>query len=76
MLQAGEGTLWRESLAYRDNRARIRQQQSEWVRSGKTERANSNSSLPGLTRQSIVFEKSFLRRKMDARVKPAHDGAR
>jgi hypothetical protein len=26
------------------------------------------SSLPGLTRQSILFE------KMDARVKPAHDG--
>jgi len=26
-------------------------------------------SLPGLTRQSI-----FLRKKMDARVKPAHDG--
>jgi len=26
-------------------------------------------SLPGLTRQSILF-----RKKMDARVKPAHDG--
>jgi hypothetical protein len=29
---------------------------------------NSNPSLPGLTRQSIL-----LRKKMDARVKPAHD---
>jgi hypothetical protein len=29
--------------------------------------------LPGLTRQSIPFEKSALRRLMDARVKPAHD---
>jgi hypothetical protein len=29
-------------------------------------------SLPGLTRQSIFFER-FLRRMMDARVKPAHD---
>ena len=28
-------------------------------------------SLPGLTRQSIL-----LRKKMDARVKPAHDGVR
>jgi hypothetical protein len=28
--------------------------------------------LPGLTRQSIAFEK-LLRRVMDARVKPAHD---
>jgi hypothetical protein len=27
------------------------------------------ASLPGLTRQSIL-----LRKKMDARVKPAHDG--
>jgi hypothetical protein len=27
------------------------------------------SSLPGLTRQSIIF-----RKKMDARVKPGHDG--
>jgi hypothetical protein len=30
-------------------------------------------SLPGLTRQSIHF-KGLLRRAMDARVKPAHDG--
>jgi hypothetical protein len=29
-------------------------------------------SLPGLTRQSIRFER-VLRRLMDARVKPAHD---
>jgi hypothetical protein len=28
-----------------------------------------NTSLPGLTRQSIL-----LRKTMDARVKPAHDG--
>jgi hypothetical protein len=32
----------------------------------------SQSSLPGLTRQSISFER-VLRREMDARVKPAHD---
>jgi hypothetical protein len=32
----------------------------------------STSSLPGLTRQSISFER-LLRRWMDARVKPAHD---
>jgi hypothetical protein len=32
-------------------------------------------SLPGLTRQSIFFAKSFclLVQAMDARVKPAHD---
>jgi len=30
--------------------------------------------LPGLTRQSIILQKS-LRKKMDARVKPAHDAA-
>jgi hypothetical protein len=30
------------------------------------------SSLPGLTRQSIQQE--VLAKKMDARVKPAHDG--
>ncbi len=29
-----------------------------------------NSSLPGLTRQSIIF-----RKKMDARVKPGHDSS-
>jgi hypothetical protein len=32
------------------------------------------SSLPGLTRQSIDLRKDFLAKKMDARVKPAHDG--
>jgi hypothetical protein len=32
----------------------------------------AKSSLPGLTRQSIIFEKR-LAKKMDARVKPAHD---
>jgi hypothetical protein len=31
------------------------------------------SSLPGLTRQSIDLRKDFLAKKMDARVKPAHD---
>jgi hypothetical protein len=29
--------------------------------------------LPGLTRQSIDLRKNFLAKKMDARVKPAHD---
>jgi hypothetical protein len=32
-------------------------------------------SLPGLTRQSILFVR-LLRREMDARVKPAHDAER
>jgi hypothetical protein len=32
----------------------------------------SLSSLPGLTRQSILFVKG-LGKKMDARVKPGHD---
>jgi putative ABC transport system substrate-binding protein len=31
-------------------------------------------SLPGLSRQSITLRKSLSRKKMDARVKPAHDG--
>jgi hypothetical protein len=30
-------------------------------------------SWPGLTRQSIVLRKKLLAKKMDARVKPAHD---
>jgi hypothetical protein len=34
--------------------------------------ATTDSSLPGLTRQSIIFV-SVLARQMDARVKPAHD---
>src|SRR5262249_50956558 len=33
-------------------------------------------SLPGLTRQSIQLRKDFLTKKMDARVKPAHDESR
>jgi hypothetical protein len=33
----------------------------------------SKSSLPGLTRQSIHLRKSVFAKKMDARVKPAHD---
>src|SRR5262249_61860695 len=35
--------------------------------------ANLRSSLPGLTRQSIHLRKVSLAKKMDARVKPAHD---
>jgi hypothetical protein len=31
-------------------------------------------SLPGLIRQSIFFAKSLLANRMDARVKPGHDG--
>jgi hypothetical protein len=31
------------------------------------------SSLAGLTRQSILFSKMIPAKKMDARVKPAHD---
>jgi hypothetical protein len=34
-----------------------------------------SSSLPGLTRQSILLRKIRFSR-MDARVKPAHDGVR
>jgi hypothetical protein len=30
--------------------------------------------LPGLTRQSIILRKKIFAKKMDARVKPAHDG--
>src|SRR5262249_57824985 len=37
---------------------------------GDRMRRRATSSLPGLTRQSIL-----LRKKMDARVKPAHDGS-
>src|SRR5262249_56296810 len=40
-------------------------------RRGDRMRRRATSSLPGLTRQSIL-----LRKKMDARVKPAHDGAK
>ncbi|MGA9162395.1 MAG: hypothetical protein WB297_16240, partial [Actinomycetota bacterium] len=36
---------------------------------------SNDSSLPGLTRQSIALRMN-LRKKMDARVKPAHDEAR
>src|SRR3984893_7281262 len=35
--------------------------------------ANLRSFLPGLPRQSIDLRKTFLAKKMDARVKPAHD---
>jgi hypothetical protein len=33
-----------------------------------------NRTAVGLTRQSIHLRKDFLTKKMDARVKPAHDG--
>ena len=36
-------------------------------------RVPSTLSLPGLTRQSINLRKDFFAKKMDARVKPAHD---
>ena len=52
----------------------IRQGGRESIRSGKPLGAKFRSSLPGLTRQSIHLRKDFLARKMDARVKPAHDG--
>jgi hypothetical protein len=39
---------------------------------GSPEREDK-SSLPGLTRQSIHLRQTFLAKKMDARVKPAHD---
>ena len=35
---------------------------------------STSASLPGLTRQSIPFEKCLAKNWMDARVKPAHDG--
>src|SRR5260370_31401997 len=36
--------------------------------------ASAQSSLPGLTRQSILFAKKVLTKRMDPRVKPAGDG--
>jgi hypothetical protein len=43
----------------------------------RTQLGNGRSaSLPGLTRQSIYFRKKFYAKKMDARVKPAHDDLR
>jgi hypothetical protein len=36
-------------------------------------RLQPHSSLPGLTRQSIDLREESFCRKMDARVKPAHD---
>jgi hypothetical protein len=36
-------------------------------------RPKLRSSLPGLARQSIDLRKNLLAKKMDARVKPAHD---
>jgi hypothetical protein len=36
-------------------------------------RLKLSRSLPGSTRQSIDLRKNFLAKKMDARVKPAHD---
>jgi hypothetical protein len=44
------------------------------VSDGFKEFVAQNLSLPGLTRQPIVFERLF-RKERDARVKPAHDGA-
>jgi ATP-dependent exoDNAse (exonuclease V) beta subunit len=38
-------------------------------------RPDAHASLPGLTRQSISSAKTLLPKKMNARVKPAHDGA-
>jgi hypothetical protein len=38
-------------------------------------RAARGVSLPDLTRESICFAKTLLEKEMDARVKPAHDGA-
>jgi hypothetical protein len=38
------------------------------------EAPKSSLSLPGLTRQSIIFAWSSMRRMMDPRVKPAGDG--
>src|ERR1700738_5109510 len=46
---------------------------NRWMRGSSPRGANLRSSLPGLTRQSIDLRKSFLAKKMDARVKPAHD---
>ncbi len=52
----------------------IRQWECESIPSGKPLGGTFRSSLPGLTRQSIHVRKDLLARKMDARVKPAHDG--
>jgi hypothetical protein len=51
------------------------QQKQRWARREECAFAHPTSypSLPGLTRQSIFFEKGFLRSLMDARIKSAHD---
>src|ERR1700730_10417429 len=46
---------------------------NRWMRGSSPIRATLRSSLPGLTRQFIDLRKNFLAKKMDARVKPAHD---
>src|ERR1700751_6124817 len=51
----------------------IRQWKCESIPSGKPLGCKFRSSLPGLPRQSIHVRKDLLARKMDARVKPAHD---
>src|SRR6266446_8523504 len=43
------------------------------IQGGGSTWAVLRSSLPGLTRQSIHLCKKLLAKKMDARVKPAHD---
>src|SRR4030088_3641883 len=52
---------------------RLGRPEKTWMRGSSPIGANLRSSLPGLTRQSIDLRKTFLAKKMDARVKPAHD---
>src|SRR6202040_539354 len=52
---------------------RLGRPEKTWMRGSSPIGANLRSSLPGLTRQSIDLRKNFLAKKMDARVKPAHD---
>jgi hypothetical protein len=48
------------------------QHEIEEMVEGVDPHASSSRSLPGLTRQSIIFAR-VVQRQMDARVKPAHD---
>jgi hypothetical protein len=43
------------------------------LRASGSRRIYSKTSLPGLTRQSILFEKTFCEDGMDARIKSGHD---
>jgi hypothetical protein len=51
------------------------QHEIEEMVEGVDPHAGPSRSLPGLTRQSIIFAR-VVQRPMDARVKPAHDDSK